>query len=320
MAIGQKRGDAKKAIKDEKEKEGEKYNPTKDVVPTIHSLKSRQIYMEHINHFIDWCINEKGVNKYATLDKIKPLAQEYLKEREEQGKSLATLKAERAALGKLYGETIEYKFAERGSKDKITRDRDRDPETGQNNKEYAKHFSEEKNRDLVNIAKGTGARRADIESMKRRDFMEDKHGNLWVKIKESKGGRDRWSPVLPEYQNEIKDFLQTKRFSEPLFDHVHGAADIHGYRESYSKELLEEVGKNPDFKNQCLEFYENRNHPYTPETYKNRDGKQVEVKSETYKPQNRNGAEYDRQEVFIVSQALGHNRLSVSINHYIDTK
>ena len=153
--VGESRHKAKEELRQEYADKGVKMD-FGVAVEGIHSIKTYKVYKEHCERFADWCIENKGVNKYAKLEDIKQYATEYLKDREAQGKSLYTLKAERAALGKLYGEQIECKFENKRSYKDVTRSR------GEAKRDA--HFSEEKNAPLVALCRGTGGRREDIGS------------------------------------------------------------------------------------------------------------------------------------------------------------
>ncbi|MCH5301076.1 MAG: hypothetical protein J1E56_07135 [Ruminococcus sp.] len=290
--IGESRHTAKNELK---ERMGEDYRFGMST-EGIHSIKTFDMYKEHCNRFANWCIEQKGISKYTKLEDIKQYATEYLKQREEKGLSLYTLKSEKSALGKLFGETIDYKFEKPRTTKNITRSR--------NEVKNDKHFSVEKNRDLVDIAKATGGRREDIEKLTKDCFFTDKNGQMWVEFKGSKGGRDRIAPVLPEYQTRIQMILETRATNKPLFDTVHGACDIHGYRREYAKELYKNVCNDTEFKKSILNEYPPRNEP--------------NIKSNTYHSHDKeNQFKGDRDNIYIVSEALGHNRLEVSVNHYL---
>lgn len=295
MRIGESRHKAKNEARQEAKEQGKSLSAVNIRVDTIHSMNTYKTYLEHCTHFVEWCIQEKGVNKYASLNKIEKYAKEYLQYREEKGLSLYTLKAEKAALGKLYSHEIDYKFKEARTIDKITRSR---KET-----ERQKHFSEERNKDLVNIAKGTGGRREDIQKLTRKDFFADSKGNLWVSFEGSKGGRDRLAPVLPAYQEAIKEFLQTKENDEHLFDKIHNAADIHAYRREYAQALY---GLVADDKEKAQEY---------ALKYPLRDKKGYNIYYA--RGDKKTAFRGFKDDIYIVSQALGHNRLSVTVNHYL---
>ena len=80
-----------------------------------------------------------------------------------------------------------------------------------------------------------------------------------------------------------------------------------------------EQKKNTDrtFRADILKEYPER-HEY--KTYKDKDGNRVtyEIKSETITTrQGKESQTFNRDDVYCVSQALGHNRLDVTIAHYL---
>lgn len=299
MRIGESRHLAKNQAREKLQKEScdKGVSAVLIRVDTIHSIRTRQTYEEHCTHFIQYCQQEHGKGKYVPLDKLEPLAKKYLQYREEKGLSLYTLKAEKAALGKLYGHEIEYQFKKSRTIDKITRSR----ETKENHMD--KHFSEVRNNDLVNIARGTGGRREDISRLTPQCFFEDNKGNMYVYFEQSKGGRDRVAPVLPQFKDVIKEFIQSKKPSEHLFDKVHSAADIHAYRREYAQSLYNLVKEDKELQREyALQYPQREQGGY--DTYYARGDRKTAFRGL-------------KDDIYIVSEALGHNRLSVTVNHYL---
>lgn len=153
-------------------------------------------------HEYNQYLMDKGVNKYTPLSKTQDYAEQYLKERLEQGYSIYTIKAERSALGKIYSRTIEIELPTRTTQD-ISRSR--------SEVENDKHFSKERNADLITIALATGTRRSDLEKMRVSDFFyvttdKDKQ-YMFVHIDKSKGGRNRIALVEPTKQKEVEKYL-----------------------------------------------------------------------------------------------------------------
>ncbi|MCH5301119.1 MAG: hypothetical protein J1E56_07360 [Ruminococcus sp.] len=293
--IGESRHAAKQELRDNYLQKGEKM-PFGTPVEGIHSIQTFKDYQKIGERFVNWCISQQNVGKYTHLSKVKELAPQFLREGEQQGKSLYTLKTERAALGKIFGETIPYKFEKQRTTKEITRSR------GQ--KVRDRNFSEEKNFNLVMMAKATGARRSDLAAMSAKDFYHDSYGNLWVHIAQSKGGRDREAPVLPYYQGSVENFIKTRENEPLLFDKIHNAADIHSYRREYAQDLYDIVTHDPETADQYRAVYGPRNEPKAKGEYYYSHDKEAPFAGR-------------RDDISIVSQALGHNRLDVSVNHYL---
>lgn len=107
---------------------------------------------------------------------------------------------------------------------------------------------------------------------------------------------------------------QGKKENEPLFHHVSKNMDVHGYRRSYAKDLLAYVEQNKDYKEQVLKLYPER-HEYRTITNKQTGEKEIqEIKSEYYSPRGED-KKYLRDDLYIVSQGLGHNRLDVTFSY-----
>lgn len=292
--IGESRHKAKEELRQEYADKGEKM-AFGVAVDGIHSIKTYDVYKGHCERFTAWCIENKGVNKYAKLESIKQYAPEYLKEREAQGLSLYTLKAERAALGKLYGEQIPCKFEKSRTYKDVTRSR------GAAKRDA--HFSEEKNAPLVALCRGTGGRREDISKLTKECFFI-KDGNMFVRFEQSKGGRDRIAPVLKNYQEQIKELLDKTENNKLLFDVIHNGCDVHGYRREYAQELYKTVCNDEKLKAEYSKQYATRNEQNIKGDYYISHDKERPFKGL-------------RDNIYIVSEALGHNRLDVSVNHYL---
>lgn len=207
-----------------------------------------------------------------------------------------TLKKDRSGLVKLFGEKIDFPIATR-TPDKIKRSR--------GTKEMDRHFSEKNNRNLIIIAQATGGRRKDLKKMKIEDFRTI-NGRLYVEIRQSKGGRDRISPIRPDLENDVLDILAKIRAEgrSKLFARIHTKADIHSYRREYAQELYKIISHNRPLRDTLLKVYPARYEP--------------EIKGDTYIPR-RAGINkcFNRDDLYLVSQALGHNRLDIAVSHYL---
>ena len=291
MAIGESRHLAKEKLRDEI---GTDYSFS-STVPTIHSYSTRSAYQQTALEFTRWCGEVKGVHKYTKLASCEPLVKDYLQYRLDSGKSVSTLKKDRSALGKLFGKPVDFILPERKPED-ITRSR--------GDKAMDKHFSEKKNADLVNIARSTGGRREDVEKLCVQHFREI-GGRLYVNFLQSKGGRDRLSPVRPDMESIVRDIL-TKSKAEGrdlLFDSVHTKADIHAYRRKYAQELYKTISCDPAYRDELLRLY----HP-----------RRESVRSKHYTTRTRAiNKTFLRDDLYVVSQALGHNRLEITTTHYL---
>ena len=111
----------------------------KEGLENIYSYSTEHKYLQVLQDYNKYML-EKGVNKYTELRKTEEYAKEYLQERLEKGYSIYSLKSERAALGKIYGCTIDITLPARNTQE-ITRSREK--------VENDKHFSTGRNNNSV---------------------------------------------------------------------------------------------------------------------------------------------------------------------------
>lgn len=263
-----------------------------DQMAGIHSHSTFKAYTKAIRGFIDYAeerLDQMGCTHRVHLRDLKDLAISYLDSRRDEVSGY-TLSLDKSALKRIYRD-LEYQIPSR-SGEEITRSR------GEAVRD--RHFSEEKNSDLVTICRSTGGRREDIEKLCRGSFFEDKEtGRLFVRFEQSKGGRTRETPVLNA--DRVREII-AQRTDEPrdrLFERVHGAADVHGYRREYARTLYQELQRDREFRQDLERFYKIKP---TAREYIVRDGTKER---------------YDRDSMGIVSKSLGHNRIDTTIKNYI---
>ena len=273
----------------------------------IYSVNSYKTYLKQCKQYAKWLKQEKGINKIDDINKTEQYAKEYIQKRLDDGKSIYTVKMERSALGMLYGKQIDIKLPSR-TPDQITRSR---KET--KNDRYISRDG--KYKDVFTIAIATGSRRKDISKLCVNNFREV-DGKLYVYFERSKGGRDRLTPVLEKYEKDVRDIIeQAKNEGKTrLFNHIPKEIDIHGLRREYCQGLYDEIKDNKELRDEILKNYPERREL---KTQKDKDGNTVtkEIKSDIYK--DRSGNTWKRDDIYVLSQALGHNRLDVSITHYL---
>lgn len=118
-------------------------------------------------------------------------------------------------------------------------------------------------------------------------------------------------------RSTIERQINKALFDKQGFGYLNKHADIHAYRGEYARALHEAVNTDRTFRADILKEYPER-HEY--KTYKDKDGNRVtyEIKSETITTrQGKESQTFNRDDVYCVSQALGHNRLDVTIAHYL---
>lgn len=273
----------------------------------IYSVNSYKTYLKQCKQYARWLKEEKGINKIDDINKTEQYAIEYIQKRLDDGKSIYTVKMERSALGMLYGKQIDIKLPSR-TPDQITRSR---KET--KNDRYITRDG--KYKDVFTISIATGSRRKDISKLCVNNFREV-DGKLYVYFERSKGGRDRLTPVLEKYEKDVRDIIEQAKADGKtrLFNHIPKEIDVHGLRREYCQGLYDEIKDNKELRNEILKNYPERREL---KTQKDKDGNTVtkEIKSDVYK--DRSGNVWKRDDIYVLSQALGHNRLDVSITHYL---
>lgn len=273
----------------------------------IYSYSTYNTYLKECTAYARWLAEEKDIKKTDNIDKTEQYAKEYLQSRIDGGVSVYTAKLERAALGMLYNKQIDFEMPVRDSKN-ITRSR--------LEVENDKHYSQDgKYKDVFTLGRAIGGRRSDLSKLTVDSFIE-KDGHLYVTFEKSKGGRDRLTYVREEYRQEIQDIIQrTKEAGKTkLLDKIPQRIDVHSLRREYCKGLYNEIKDNKELRDDILKNYPAR-HEY--KTQKDKDGNSYtkEITREYYK--DREGNVYNRDDIYVCSQCLGHNRLDVSITHYL---
>lgn len=269
IRFGESKHEAKQRAREQALKEGKTWNPAR--VEGIYSIQTLKDYLKKGVNFAKWARDTHGAK---TLEQAKAYVPEFL----EQYDNPWTRRCYASALSKLYhcsSTDWDVQFEVR-SKDKITKSRKKAVRD--------RNFSKERNKDLVDFCKGTGLRRKELLELRPDDIYE-KDGQVFVFVREGKGGRKRNVHVLKGYEKVV---LSAKRRAlkegrDKVFPKVHTDADIHALRREYAQARYREVS---NFRTRNL--------------YRTKDGHV-----------------YDRDALGIVSQDLGHSRLDVVVKHYL---
>lgn len=299
--FGESRQEAKaKAIEEHKAwcvKNNEKFYLKDARVDGIYSHGTFTNYLKVGARFTEWLEAEKGM---ADAKSIKAMARrygvEYLESLKEREVSYFTIAQAKSCLGKLAEREIDFKLEPQRYQE-ITKGRLTSKRMGQ--------FREDLNKDLVLIAKATGGRRGDLERLELKDFIRGKSNEVvGVKFIGSKGGRDRFSPILPKYQIAVTRLIDEKerQGKEKVFDKVNTKANIHSYRRFYAQEVYKYSQDNKDYRESLLKAYKGLGYSL-PKDYKG-------------EYRTKDGRDFDREALFVTSQALGHSRLAVVPNNY----
>lgn len=269
---GQKKHDAKQQARASARAKGET-GPVR--LAGIYSYTTLRGYMDKCVRFARWAQAEHGCR---TLADCRQYTAEYL----QTCKSASTATAVRSAMAKLYGcKGDELGPVPTRHRADITRSR--------GDRQMDRHFSEERNRELVDFCKATGLRRSELRSL-RGDDLDRRADGLYIHVRSGKGGRERYAPVRPEGRDVVERLCQ-RAGSGQVFGRIHAAADVHGYRADYATALY-------------------RMHARPLDACK-ADGSVMWLRGD------RKGQWLDKAAAMVVSEALGHSRLSVVAEHYI---
>ena len=251
----------------------------------IFSTSTRDSYIQHAETFVSFL--RKNNLKASTIEEAKQYVPVFLKHEIAVGKSACTIRSEACALAKVYrcsSNDFGVAFPKRSRK-AIKNNRSK--------KEYSRHFSEARHRDIVCFAKATGLREEGMKKVKGTNIQIEQNGDIMVHIKE-KGGRER--DVLMFYSDENvyrearKVALSHIGKDEKIFENISKAAPIQAYRRAYAQSLYKSVARDIDS---------------IPD-------------QEKYICRNElSGLIFDKKALKIVSEALGHARLCVVVNNYI---
>lgn len=287
VKLGSSKHEMKKAYKEYCKHNKIKWNPAK--TPFIYAAKTADAYRQTINEFSRWLKDQKEeIWSSKNLDNItKEVAYEYLQQRE----SAWTISKDMSALNKVLNLNLnkaEGNLKERSYHD-VTRSR--------GVKAHDTKYNPENYKDQIEFAKAFGCRRESIlgGDYQVKEISLFKHeGKVYVCVIE-KGGRYREAPCLEKYQSRIEDKynvqdrdpssknefikLYNSRNDNYLFNKYTSKIDNHSFRHEYAKELYYELASKKD---NLKTDYHNK---------------------------------FDSSIVQEVSYALGHNRISDTINY-----
>ena len=307
-----------------------------DAADKIFSFSTYKTYWKHTKYFVRW-VQDKHP-EVTTLKAARKHVNEWLQERVDQvdknGNHLSawTIQTEAAALNKLY----QIKPDDPGRFNPPKRRRE-DIKRSRGEAVRDRHFSVTNNDELIRFCKGTGLRRAGMESIRGRDLMTreeiraeiarleaipngkmtpeeltrlaicreteifSKDHGYFVHTRE-KGGRERISPIIGPDAEKIVERFKATAPDEKVWQHVSKNADIHGYRGDYATILYRMYAR----KIEDIPFD------------KLNKGTKKRYQGDVYVcRKDEAGKKLDKRAMLICSKALGHNRLEVVANNYI---
>lgn len=151
------------------------------------------------------------------------------------------------------------------------------------------HFSEAKNWELVEFCKSTGLRRNELFSLKG-DCLKEEEGTFYIIVRSgAKGGKYREVPVIRNVDLVVQ--LLNQAGDKKVFAKLHNAADIHSYRSDYATAIYQANARPLD---------------------------QIPRNERYFCRKDKTGIWYDKEAMKITSKALGHNRINIIAEHYLN--
>lgn len=272
MAIGESRREAKQAQR-----------ATGEYIWTfstgkMHSYKTRTTYQEQILRFVNWSRAIYAIKSLEQLDaRANELASLYLQQELAAHKSPYTLQVERSALRLFFADRTLASEVALPRRTRTTIKRSRGPAA------HDRHFQPANWQPLIHFEQACGLRRSELARLTVADVHHDEQGRLMVHVCNGKGGKERFVPALPGYEQSLLALVAGREPDERVFDHIPKHMDVHAYRRQYAQALYQ--------------FYADCELPLPGARLRQSD--------------------YDLAAVQRVSWALGHNRLDVVLRHYL---
>ena len=276
-----------------KSRHEEKANSDNRQSDYIHSYNTADSYRQTVDEFSAWLKeNKSDIWNSKNLESIdKDTAYEYLRSREDKGCSPHTVSKDMSAINKTLGLGLEKK--EGGLKNRSNKNITRSRNRCKHDSEYNyKNYKEQ-----IEFAKSFGLRRESIcggayQVKEKSLFKSLEDGKIYCRVIE-KGGKYREAPCLASREAYIEENYKNIGYSTPmskdefrelynssgevLFDKYTKKIDNHAFRREYAQELYKELN---------------------------------EEQKKDYRG-------YDEKTIKKVSEALGHSRLDVVIDHYL---
>ena len=257
-------------------------------------------YKKVAEQFQSWSKN-KGYNFKSLADVSDSHIIQYLKERQDTGKSAWTVSRDLSALNKIFGREISKK----GTDLKSRKNADIKNNRGLGNNYRPSIYK--KNKELTDFLSATGIRRQSITVVSPADAIRDGQGVVIGFSVVEKGGKSRNCYVIKSKQNDITSFVdkhQSKSGNKPFWRKADKNLNTHWYRSEYARALYNDLvsaqNNKQDYFNGYRDFFVNSS--------------RLELTTKRHK-QTVKG--YDVECLGVVSQCLGHNRIDVVYSNYL---
>ena len=253
-----------------------------DTKNKIYSKATFKTYKQQFKHFADWL--EKAHPEAETLEDARAFVDEYLKHLIELERSAYSISTAKAAIAKVMGvEATQFIATPPRLRADIKRSR--------GVAERDKHISDKKEEELARFTSATGLRRKEMTMIKAEDLFFE-NGQAYLNVTQgTKGGKPRVAKIVGKTDEETKDivkWIQSKKGR--LFNKLSSNYDNHFYRATYASRLYNQLKRDID---------------------------DIPTEDKYIMRKDRAGEIYDKKAMLLVSNALGHNRISVIAQSYL---
>ena len=248
----------------------------------IYSKATFKTYKQQFKHFADWL--KEAHPEAVTLEDARGFVDEYLRHLIELERSAYSISTAKAAIAKIMGvEATQFIATPPRLRADIKRSR--------GVAERDKHISDKKEEELARFTSATGLRRKEMTMIKAEDLFF-KNGQAYLNVTQgTKGGKPRVAKIVgktKEETKEIVEWIQSKQGR--LFNKLSSNYDNHYYRATYANRLYNQLKRDID---------------------------KIPTQERYVMRKDRAGEVYDKQAMLLVSNALGHNRISVIAQSYL---
>lgn len=253
-----------------------------DTKNKIYSKATFKTYKQQFKHFADWL--EKAHPEAETLEDARAFVDDYLRHLIELERSAYSISTAKAAIAKIMGvEATQFIATPPRLRADIKRSR------GEAVRD--KHISDKKEEELARFTSATGLRRKEMTMIKAEDLFF-KNGQAYLNVtRGTKGGKPRVAKIVGKTDEETKDivkWIQSKKGR--LFNKLSSNYDNHYYRATYANRLYNQLKRDID---------------------------EIPLEQRYIMRKDRAGEIYDKKAMLLVSNALGHNRISVIAQSYL---
>ena len=253
-----------------------------DTQNKIYSKNTFETYKRQFNYFADW-LAEAHKEAY-TLSDARQYVDEYLLHLIELERSAYSITTAKAALAKVF-QTEATQFIDTPPRERANIKRSRGVAVRDSN------ISNKTETKLALFSSAVGLRRKEMMNIESKDLFFD-NGKAYLNVtKGTKGGKARIVEICGTSEGETKMIVEWIQSREgKLFPKLNTNYDNHYYRAVYAQRLYDR--------------------------YK-REEKDIPAKERYIMRKERAGEVYDKSAMKVVSENLGHNRISVIAQSYL---